>query len=244
MIIAQLSDIHASPNNANLARLEHALAWLETVGPDVLIVTGDLTDEDWHKGYATLAGQFNRLAYPVLILPGNADDREAMNQIWKGMWVSNAPDSALNLVMETGALRLIGVDTTVPHNGAGRIQHQLDWLENTLTTGGATDSIIFMHHHIFASGIPTMDEIMCDGSEALADMLLRLPHKPLAIATGHVHRPMASRFAGIPVYICGSVCPANPLWFGGDKVPPVNDPVMLMIHRYHHGVLVSHTVAV
>lgn len=244
MIIAQLSDIHASPNNANLARFEHALAWLETVGPDILVLTGDLIDDGWHEGYSTIAHLLNRLTYPVLILPGNADDREAMKRTWNGMWVSDAPAGALNVIMDTGELRLIGIDTTLVGNAAGSLRHQLNWLENALTTGNATDSVIFMHHHVFASGIPTMDEIMCGGSAELADMLTRLPHKPLAIATGHVHRPMAGSFAGIPAYICGSVCPANPLWFGGDKVPPVNDPAMLTIHRFRDGVLVSHTVSV
>jgi len=53
MIIAQISDIHASPDNDNLSQLERALAWLDIIEPDALVVTGDLIDNDWFEGYET-----------------------------------------------------------------------------------------------------------------------------------------------------------------------------------------------
>ncbi|CCK00685.1 3',5'-cyclic-nucleotide phosphodiesterase [Cronobacter malonaticus 507] len=49
--------------------------------------------------------------------------------------------------------------------------------------------------------------------------------------------------AGIPAYICGSVCPANPLWLGGAHVPEVCDPPALMVHRLENGMLASHFIA-
>lgn len=47
MLIAQLSDIHAAPENDNLLRLHQAINLLLAVKPDVLVVTGDLTDDGW-----------------------------------------------------------------------------------------------------------------------------------------------------------------------------------------------------
>lgn len=79
---------------------------------------------------------------------------------------------------------------------------------------------------------------------ALGTLLHHHPAKPLAIATGHVHRPAAGMLAGIPAYICGSVCPANPLWLGGAHVPEVCDPPALMVHRVENGALASHFIAV
>lgn len=49
MLIAQLSDIHAAPDNDNLARLHNAIDWLLALQPDLLVVSGDLTDDGWHE---------------------------------------------------------------------------------------------------------------------------------------------------------------------------------------------------
>ena len=44
MLIAQVTDIHAAPGNENLSRFDRALSWLTHLQPDVLVITGDLTD--------------------------------------------------------------------------------------------------------------------------------------------------------------------------------------------------------
>lgn len=85
---------------------------------------------------------------------------------------------------------------------------------------------------------------MSRGLGKLEELIRRTPARLLAISTGHVHRPIAGTFAGIPAYICGSVCPANPVWFGTVNVPPVGEPPALMIHRYVDNVLTSHHVCV
>lgn len=244
MIIAQLSDIHASPGNDNLARFERALNWLATIELDRLVMTGDLIDDNWFEGYHIMSSRLRGLGCPVSILPGNSDNRDSMRAgLRYGQWASTAPRGALNFVADSGTLRLIGLDSTLVGSSAGSIAEQLLWLDEVLSSAGSSGSILFMHHHVFRSGIPTMDEIMCSDSIRLADFLQNHPHKPLAIATGHVHRPMAGSLAGIPAYICGSICPANPLWFGSG-VPPVLDPPTLMVHRFSGGSLVSHHVAV
>ncbi len=51
MIIAQISDIHAASDNDNLSRLDRALHWLDRLKPDVLVVSGDLIDDNWFEGY-------------------------------------------------------------------------------------------------------------------------------------------------------------------------------------------------
>jgi hypothetical protein len=55
---------------------------------------------------------------------------------------------------------------------------------------------------------------------------------------------MSAMLAGIPAHICGSICAANPLWFGSTDIPAVNEPPMIMIHRLAADGLVSNHVAV
>lgn len=245
MLIAQVSDIHASPENDHLQRFEQVLTWLTHIKPDVLVLTGDLTDGHWKDGYQQIAGRLNHQQYPSLILPGNSDDRRLMRSVWdENTWADDAPAEALHWVDDVGGLRLIGLDSTVDGQDYGSVNEHLEWLEKQLRDAGSAPVLLFMHHHVFASGIPTLDETMCRGLDKLEDLIRRTTAKLLAISSGHVHRPVSGTFAGIPAYICSAVCPANPLWFGTVNVPPVNDPPALMIHRYVSHVLTGHHVCV
>ena len=243
MIIAQVSDIHAAQDNDNLSRFERALAWLDLIEPDALVLTGDLIDDDWRDGYTAIATRLNLRTYPSFILPGNSDDCDAMKSILHcDYWRNTFTESALHFVADIGELRLIGLDSTLQGNPAGSVAEHFPWLKNALDTDGPRDSILFLHHPVIRSGIQPLDQIMCLDAEKLAEFLSHHPRKPLAITAGHVHRPVAGSLSGIPAYICGSICPENPLWFGSENIPPVNDCLSFMIHRYTDGELVSHPV--
>lgn len=241
MRLAQLSDIHAAPDNDNLSRLALALAWLDTFKPDALVLTGDLVDDGWLVGYQAIANLLDSKPWPVFILPGNADNHEMMRTVWRNQPWPEA--GAIHFVTEVGGIRLIGLDTTISGAAAGSILEHLPWLEKQLAADTALPAMLFLHHHIFKSGIPALDDTMCNGYQELGQLLKSGPRPPIAIACGHVHRPVMSHVAGVPAFICGSICPANPLWLGGENVPPVNDPPSLMIHRFTGGALVSHHVS-
>ncbi len=246
MIIAQVSDIHAAPDNGNLSRLDRALAWIDLIEPDALVLTGDLIDNDWFDGYETIATRLDKRPYPAFILPGNSDNCALMRSILGcSYWNGNGDRSgALHFVADINDIRLIGLDSTVAGASAGKVIEHLPWLEETLSAEGPATSMLFLHHHVFQSGILPMDQIMCRESVKFGELLRKNPRRPIAIATGHVHRPVAGILAGIPAYICGSICPANPMWFGAAAVPPANDPPSLMIHRFINGSMVSHHISV
>ncbi|MDT0178307.1 metallophosphoesterase [Enterobacter sp. BRE11] len=245
MLIAQVSDIHASPENDNLQRFDRVLMWLTHLRPDVLVLTGDLTDGHWHEGYKQIAVRLNQQSYPSLVLPGNSDGRRLMRSVWaENKWATDAPAKTLHFIHDVGSLRLIGLDSTVDTHGYGSVTDHLEWLDKQLNEAESLPSLLFMHHHVFRSGIPTLDKSMCRGLGKLDELIKRTPARLVAICAGHVHRPIAGTFAGVPAYICGSVCPANPVWFGTKHIPPVVDPPALMIHRYSSDILTSHHVCV
>ena len=245
MLIAQVSDIHASTENDHLFRFDRVLNWLTHLQPDLLVLTGDLTDGHWQEGYKQIADRLNQQNYPSLILPGNSDDRSLMRSVWdENRWALDAQGEALHFTHNMGGIHLIGLDSTIDYKDYGSVADHLRWLDNQLSDADNPPSLLFLHHHVFASGIPTLDETMCRGLPEMEELIRRAPARLLAISTGHVHRPIAGTFAGIPAYICGSVCPANPVWFGTVKAPPANDPPALMIHRYVSNSLTSHHVCV
>ncbi|MCM2294183.1 metallophosphoesterase [Allorhizobium sp. BGMRC 0089] len=242
MLVAQLTDIHASPASDNIARFEAALVWLKSLRPDILVVTGDLVDDGWAEGYRTVKDLLDALDHPVFVLPGNADDKGLLQTMMPER-IKTRPDGAMHFVHRCETVQIIGVDVCVEGQAYGDITPHLPWLEATLNGLCGDSALIFMHHPVFASGIDVLDEAMCRGVDGLRAILSSASVPPLAICSGHVHRPMASAFAGIPAFICGSICPANPLWLHSSVVPSAPDPAALMIHDICNGRLVSSHVS-
>lgn len=241
MLIAQITDIHAAPDNDNLARLCRVLGWTQTLRPELIVVTGDLIDDDWHEGYAQIEQALIGTGCPFLALPGNSDNPAAMRDAFRRTVPWATPD-ALHFSETVGGVPIVGVDTTVAGDAGGDIAPHLDWLAATLASA-AQPALVFTHHHLFTSGIAPIDAAMCRGVEPLAQRLAHVT-PPLAFCSGHVHRGMASVVGRVPAYICGSVCPANPLLLDDQRIPPVNDPPALMIHDLRHGRRVSSHVSV
>lgn len=244
MIVAQISDIHAAPSNDNMLRLDRALSWLGVLEPDALVVSGDLIDDDWTDGYAEIAVRLDGLCCSVLVVPGNSDDRRAMQEAFATRSGAVEDCDAMHFKAEIEGLRLVGIDTCLIGTPAGDVAQHLRWLEQTLDEPGVHATLLFSHHHLVASGIPPMDAVMARGTIELSRLLGQCSLAPIAISSGHVHRPMSAMLAGIPAHICGSICPANPLWFGGPNIPAANDPPMIMVHRFTEDGLVSSHVAV
>ncbi|MEZ2127937.1 MULTISPECIES: metallophosphoesterase [unclassified Sinorhizobium] len=243
MLIAQISDIHASFDNDGLARLERAVSWLATVQPDFLVLSGDLVNGGWAEGYRLIATALQSLPCRSMILPGNADDKSVMRAAMPEIdyWFDQA---RMHFAECYGDALIIGIDTCVDASARGDMTEHLPWLRQTLAGGLPGIPLLFTHHHVFRSGISPMDDVMCKGADALAELLSSTARPPIAICSGHVHRPMASMIAGIPAYTCGSICPANPLLLEPSREPPVTDPPALMIHDLRNGHLVSSHISV
>lgn len=242
MRIAHITDIHATPDNGNLGRLRRVIRWLESLAPDLLVVTGDLVDDGWYEGYAIVEAELMRAQCRLLMLPGNADSREAMRHVWQETmrWPLCG---ALHFSDVINGVPVIGIDTTLPGETRGDIAPHLTWLTEKLASF-TQPALIFTHHHLFRCGIAPIDEVMCGGDAAFWQVLAGNPVAPLAVCSGHVHRSMSTTISSVPAYICGSICPANPLWLDESRIPPVTDPAGLMIYDLRGGGLVASQVSV
>ncbi|MEL7696472.1 MULTISPECIES: metallophosphoesterase [Pantoea] len=100
MLIAQVSDIHASSENDHLQRFEQVLTWLAHLQPDILVLTGDLTDGGWCEGDKQIAERLERQNYPSLVLPGNSDDRHLMAMRWGSVGRSDTLTQALHFIIK------------------------------------------------------------------------------------------------------------------------------------------------
>lgn len=203
MLIAHLTDLHIRPRGKPAYRVSETNALTErafdTVAalrprPELMVISGDLTDCGLPEEYAVLAEMIGRLGMPVALIPGNHDRRAEMLAAFPQ---AASGDGFAQFTLDHGGCRLIGLDTLVPGQSAGALcAKRLAWLEAALEGAGGKPVLIFMHHPPFVCGIRHMDEIrLIEGAEALRDIVARHPNVE-RILCGHHHRPIATRFAG------------------------------------------------
>jgi Icc protein len=237
MRIAQISDIHGKPGGKSLAALERALDWLKVVEPDALIVSGDVGNAPWEESYPIVAEMLSHVRYPMLVVPGNVDDRAALRENFRDIgWADEGP---LNVSRVVGEVRLVGLDVTVPGQQHGDAAPVLDWLREQLT--GGEPVLLFMHQHPFRTGFSNVDKAPCQNAEALADVILQAMGRVLLLSTGHGHRTVFTQFAGVPAMMCPSLAKANVLSLGESEAPRTDAPGFAL-HVIEDGRAMSHVV--
>ncbi len=233
MRILQLSDPHLLADPAGrchgrpaLALLRHGLAeaigQLRCVGEaaDLLLISGDLCDDESWGGYVRLLELLQEIPLPVALLAGN-HDQPALLRAALGRRAVIAP-----ALIRCGNGRLLLLDSH--RSGAtdgelGRIQ--LDWARRRLAAGSAEAHlplVVAVHHPPVPIGDAAMDAIRLRDGEALLDLL-----RPVAglrgLVFGHIHQHWQAGFPGRPtVPLLG--CPSTLRSFGPVQPCPLGRP--------------------
>lgn len=254
MLIAQLTDIHigfdpeAQPEELNRTRFRAVLARVfETPNtPDLLVLSGDLTDHGDRESFARTVALLAQVPCPILPMVGNHDTREELLQAFPAC---PQADGFVHYVTERDGLAIICLDTLEPgRHGGAFCTARRDWLRATLAALGDKPVLIFMHHPPVVSGIDWMDPAPGeDWITRFGEALAGHEAKILAIHCGHLHRPLGAQFRGIPVCVTPSVAPLVALDLSpidperaDDRDLITTEPPSYALHRWDGRSLVTH----
>lgn len=204
MLIAQITDSHIRAKAKLLHHmvptgpyLERCLAHIEALHPrpDIVVATGDLTDRGRPKEYRRLRKYLRRLTIPLLVLPGNHDDREAFREAFDDCWYL-PKRGPLHYTLDVDSVRIVCLDTLRKKHPGGELDDErLAWLADRLDAAPTRPTFIFMHHPPFPTGVPLLDAHGFRGADRFAALIARHP-QVVRIGCGHVHRPLEVPFAG------------------------------------------------
>lgn len=249
MLIVQISDLHMTLEGREIVpgvdTFAYAAAAVERIkalpqAPDAVIVTGDIADEILPAEYAAAARLLGRLDGPVYVVPGNHDDRDMIRAAFPGH--GYLPEGRLNFVVESGPVRLIGLDSLVDGAIHGELGAQtLTWLDDALKAAPDQPTLVFLHHPPFVTGLPVMDGWGLKDAVALEAVISRHPQVQ-RVVSGHVHRHATAAFGGTLAMTAPSLCHAIALGPGDDNGNPLYalEPPGLLLHRWDGGRMVTH----
>ena len=224
MRLLQLSDPHllADPRGHYrernpLALLELALSEAGCEPHDLLLISGDLCQDETWQGYVRLRELLQRREAlgippaPVALLPGN-HDHPALLRSALGRQALIAP-----AVVALKGCRLVLLDSHRAGCTGGWIgPRQLAWLSEQLGVDPQSPSLVAVHHPPVPIGDAGMDAIGLHDGPALLEVLQAVPALQ-AVIFGHVHQHwqgwLPRGAAGLePVPLLG--CPSTLCAFG------------------------------
>lgn len=255
VLIAQMTDIHvgfdpaAQPEELNLTRFRITLDRLlhGPNVPDLLVLSGDITDHGDDESFAKTAALLADCPFPIIPLVGNHDSRAGLLGAFPQ--VQPADGGFVHYVIDAPlGLRLICLDTLEEgRHGGAFCELRARWLADRLAEAPDRPTLIFMHHPPVVAGIDWMDPSPDEAWMERLRTVLEGQSQVLAIHCGHLHRPIATRFAGIPLGVTPSVAPLVAMDLSPiDQGVPDNrelisaEPPTYALHRWDGTNLVSH----
>lgn len=160
-------------------------------------ITGDLVRDGEPEAYARLKGMLEGLPWPVHLMLGNHDDRDAFRRAFPAAPLDDAGFVQQSLATPAGTCLML--DTHAPGRSEGELcARRLQWLSARLGES-AGPVLLFLHHAPQPVGIPYMDGIALRDADALWEVLA--PHRARVrhVFHGHLHRPIAGSWRGIPL---------------------------------------------
>ena len=179
--------------------LEQALAQL-SAPPDLLLISGDLCQDESWGGYVQLRNLLTALGLPLALLPGN-HDHPVLLQAALGRHAALAPTS-----LRLGPWRLLLLSSHRCGDGGGWLgAGQRTWLRQCLHHD-LSPTLVAVHHPPLPIGDPGFDAIgLRDGPELAA--ILQETSSAAFLLCGHVHQHWQGLLGaepGLPVLACPS----------------------------------------
>lgn len=201
MQILQITDPHLYGNASGRLRGVETDSSLASVLDDAFVrvpdysavlVTGDLVQDD-ASGYLRFRSFFGSLRKPVLCIPGNHDEPEAMRRELAG-----APFHYCG-AHEIDAWQFIMLDSYDPGHVGGRLSPgELARLDEALRRS-PKHAMVCMHHHPVVMGSRWLDTVGLAEPDAFWRIIESHTHAR-AVVWGHVHQAYEGRRGGVQLF--------------------------------------------
>lgn len=205
MKIIQITDTHLVPDKKDMHGVnpyDRLSACVDDIiehhtDAELCVLTGDLAHKGEIGAYKLLESILKRLPIPYHLMVGNHDARENLLSVFPETEMDD--NGFVQSVVDLSVGRLIFIDTVETGKTFGSFcEQRAAWLTAQMKSSGDRPIYLFLHHPPFDLGIPNLDQMrLLKGDDLFADTIA--PFRYIRhIFFGHVHRPTAGSWTGIP----------------------------------------------
>jgi Icc protein len=196
--IVQLSDLHCGQQFFLPHLLERAIAEVNELAPDVVVVSGDLTSNGFKDEYALAREYLGGIeCESMVVIPGNHDSRNVGYVHFEQLFGDR------NSVLRLNGATIVAVDSSEPDLDNGQIgRGRYRWIEEQFAEPADLRVFVLHHHLLPVPGTGRERNIVHDAGDTLE--ALQRASVDLVLA-GHKHVPYAWRLENLFVVNAGTV---------------------------------------
>ena len=166
---------------------------------DLVLATGDITQDGSASGYQRFMDAVARIPGPCYWLPGNHDDAALMTEIGQTHGLTRS-------WVDMGVWRIVMLDSSVHGAVFGLLDEaQLALLDEALAGAGQRHILVCLHHHPVSIGSEWMEPIGLRNADALWQRLDADP-RVRAVLWGHVHQHLEQQRGSLRLLASPSTC--------------------------------------
>lgn len=166
---------------------------------DLLLATGDLSNNGSEAAYQRFHALTEPLARQALWLPGNHDD-------WSLMQRAMAGGGELLRSLVLAEWQIIMLDSTIAGQPGGALStEELSFLQHTLQQSTASHVLLCLHHHPVNIGCQWLDQQQVSNSKALFDIVDSFD-SVRGLLWGHIHQQHDQMRQGVRLMATPSTC--------------------------------------
>jgi 3',5'-cyclic AMP phosphodiesterase CpdA len=185
--IVHISDLHVGNNAFDKDVFFKNLDEVNDLAPDLILLTGDLTNDGYYSEFLKAKEYLNMFDSPVFTVPGNHDAKNVGYEVFEDLIGQRSWGQRLSKDQE---ITTIGLDSSEPDLNEGHIgRSQQIWMETILKNCmvDSVFSIITMHHHVIP--VPKTGRernVLSDAGDILKSII---DHEVNIVMCGHKHVP-------------------------------------------------------
>src|SRR5205085_11062345 len=162
-VIAQISDMHCGGPHFLPNLLERAINEVNDLGPDIVVVSGDLTTFGFKEEYAQAKSYLDRLhCEHVVVIPGSHDSRNVGYVHFEELFGDRRS------FVQVGGVSVVAVDSTEPDLDHGQIgRGSYGWIEDCFAQPADLRVFVCHHHLLPVPGTGRERNVIYDAGDAI-----------------------------------------------------------------------------
>jgi 3',5'-cyclic AMP phosphodiesterase CpdA len=201
--IVQMSDLHVGTALFRADLLSAAVAETNELGPDLVVIAGDLTGEGYRGEFEECRRFLDELSCPnVVVTMGNHDARNVGYRHFEDFF--GARELATAIAIPGGRAKVVAIDSTKPDLDEGEVgREHYGWVDAELRGWSEGPRIVVIHHHILA--VPGTGRDVNNLRDAGDFMAILRELEVDLVLSGHRHVPYVWSITGVRVVHSGTV---------------------------------------
>ena len=203
MKVVQISDLHVGSQFLK-SQFDKMVEEVNKMAPDVVVVTGDLTNEGIRSEYELCSSLLSTInTKTMIVVSGNHDYRNTGYLLFRKYF----PSRTITELDENVVLATMG--TARPDRNEGEVGYRQNlWLEDSLKKYAGRTVLVAMHHHLIDVPDTGLDhQTIRDAGDVLRTIL---NSKVSLVMCGHNHRPWMWDFGNLMVVNAGTATSERP----------------------------------